>query len=91
MTEILWLVVVLFAQFFSVFALVMNSKLLRDDRWVLAMVNSWLISLTQFVLIYVIANTEDPLHTFLAAAFGGSLGCGTSHLFYTKYIYKEKT
>lgn len=81
---------VFLAQFASVFALVMNSKLLRDDRWVLAMCNSWLISATSFVFIYVTAKTDDPLLLFLFAAAGGSLGCGLSHHAYTKWIFKEK-
>ncbi len=81
---------VFIAQFFSVFTLVMNSKLLRDDRWVLAMMNSWLISITQFVFILVVSRTDDPVATFFFAASGGSLGCGMSHLFYTRYIMREQ-
>ena len=75
-------------QFLSVFALVMNSKLLRDDRWVLAMCNSWFISATQFLFIYVVSRTDDPVITFFSAALGGCLGCGASRLFYTRYIMK---
>lgn len=78
------------AQFVAVFALVMNSKLLRDDRWVLAMMNSYLISLTQFVFIYAVANSGEPLMVLLVSSIGGSLGCGVSHLLYTRYIFKEK-
>jgi uncharacterized membrane protein len=78
--------VVFLAQFMAVFALVMNSKLLRDDRWKLAMLNSWLISVTQFVFIYAVAHSVDPVSTFFWAAVGGSLGCGSSHLFYTRFI-----
>ncbi len=78
------------SQFFAVFALVMSSKLLRDDRWVLAMLNSWLISATQFAFIWVVANTDDPTSTFLVAAIGGSLGCGASHHVYTRLLYKRK-
>ena len=81
-------VLLFLAQFAQVFALVMSSKLLRDDRWVLAMVNSLLISVTQFYFIYVVSQTEDPLTTFMFAAIGGSLGCGASHLFYTRFIFK---
>jgi uncharacterized membrane protein YjjB (DUF3815 family) len=84
-----WLPIVFAAQFFAVFCLVMNSKLLRDDRWVIAMLNSWLISVTQFVFIWVVANTDDPVTTFFAAALGGSLGCGASHLFYTRWIWRK--
>lgn len=84
------LLLVLFAQFGAVFALVMNSKLLRDDRWVLAMLNSWIISITQFTFVWVVANSNDPVATFFAAASGGSLGCGASHLFYTRFIFKKR-
>lgn len=86
----IWLLVVCVANFFQVFALVMNSKLLRDDRWIIAMANSWLISITGFTFIYVVANTTDPVTTLFFAAFGGSAGCGASHLFYTRFIFKEK-
>ena len=86
-----WLWPVLFvAQFAQVFALVMNSKLLRDDRWVLAMLNSWTISVTQFAFVYIVAQTTDVFTTFMVAAVGGSLGCGASHLFYTRYVFKGK-
>lgn len=81
---------ILLAQFFSVFALVMSNKLLRDDRWVLAMANSWLISLTQFLFVYLISRVPDPTELFFYAAAGGSLGCGVSHLFYTRFIYKKE-
>lgn len=82
-------IVVAIAQFSSVFALVMGSKLLRDDRWQLAMLNSWLISATQFVFVIVVSSTDQPLATFLFAAWGGSLGCGASHLVYTRHIMRK--
>lgn len=84
------LIYIFLAQFASVFALVMSSKLLRDDRWVLAMANSWLISLTQFIFVIIVAKASDPYETFFYAALGGSLGCGLSHLFYTRFIFREK-
>ena len=84
-----WLYLVVFlAQFAQIFALVMNSKLMRDDRWVVAMCNSWLISLTQFAFVYIVAQTPDPLVTFLVSASGASLGCGASHHIYTRIIMK---
>lgn len=84
-----WMLLAVFcAQFAAVFCLVMNSKLLRDDRWVLAMLNSWLISVTQFAFVWIVATTTAPLATFLFAALGGSLGCGGSHLFYTRFIMR---
>lgn len=84
------LIGIFIAQFFQVFALVMSSKLLRDDRWKLAMLNSWLISITQFTFVWVVANAIYPVTTFFFAASGGCLGCGASHLFYTRYIMKDK-
>jgi uncharacterized membrane protein len=83
------LLTVFLAQFCSVFSMVMGSKLLRDDRWQLAMLNSWLISATQFVFVLVVAHTDKPLLTFLFAASGGSLACGAAHLLYTKHIMKK--
>lgn len=84
-----WFIPLVFlAQFCAVFALVLNSKLLRDDRWQLAMLNSWLISVTQFVFVYVVSQTDAYVITFLSAALGGSLGCGASHLLYTRHIMR---
>lgn len=79
-----------FAQFASVFSLVLNSKLLRDDRWILAMANSWMISATQFTFVWVVSQTQehDRLLTFIAAAFGGSVGCAIGHLFYTHKVLR---
>jgi hypothetical protein len=77
------------AQFFSVFTLVMGSKLLRDDRWILAMINSWMISVTQFLFVYLVSKSADPLALFFWSATGGSLGCGISHLTYTRWILKR--
>lgn len=79
---------VFIAQFAQIFALVMNSKLMRDDRWVMAMLNSWTISVTQFAFVYIVAQTPDPLITFFVSASGASLGCGASHHFYTRIIMK---
>lgn len=79
----------LFAQFASVLALVFNSKLLRDDRWQLAMVNSWFISATQFAFVWVVSNATNPTLIFFMAAAGGSLGCGVGHLLYTRYILEK--
>ena len=84
-----WILIVFIAQFASVLALVFNSKFLRDDRWILAMCNSWLISLTQFVFVWVVSQTDQPVMTFFAAALGGSLGCGCGHLMYTRYLMKK--
>jgi hypothetical protein len=77
------------AQFFSVFTLVMGSKLLRDDRWILAMINSWMISVTQFLFVYLVSKSADPLALFFWSGAGGSLGCGISHLTYTRWILKS--
>lgn len=86
----MWEILIFFSQLLSVAALVMNSKLLRDDRWIIAMINSWLISATQFTFVWVAAHSTNPMLTFFAAAAGGSLGCGLSHHIYTRFIMKPK-
>ena len=84
-----WIYLVLFiAQFAQIFVLAMTSKLMRDDRWILAMLNSWIIGVTQFAFVYIVAQTPDPLITFFVSASGASLGCGASHHFYTRIIMK---
>ncbi len=40
-------IAIFFAQFSAVFFLVMNSKLLRDDKWKLAMANSIVLATAQ--------------------------------------------
>ena len=72
------------------FFLVTSSKLLRDDRWGLAMLNSWLISFTQFAFVLVVSRTNELSVTFFSAALGGSLGCAAAHLLYTRYIWRPR-
>ena len=86
--------IVFFSQLAQVFTLVTGSKLLRDDRWELAMANSLLITLTQFIFVKAV-STQSPEVVVLAAGFGGAVGCGLSHHFYTYWSkryekYKEK-
>lgn len=91
MNDIWWTLLVFLSQLASVLALVLNSKLLRDDRWQLAMINSWLISLTQFLFVWVTANTDNPMAIFFAAGLGGSLGCGAGHLIYTRFLCRKNS
>jgi len=81
---------VFIAQFGAVFFLVLSSKLLRDDKWKGAMLVSWFISITQYIFFYTVTQTDDHVMTFFAGGFGASLGCGVSHLFYTRFIFKKK-
>ena len=85
------LLLLFFAQFGSVFVMVMSSKLLRDDRVYLAMLNSFLITAGQLVFVEVIANSNlNTYAMFTVGGLGGSLGVGFSHWVYTKHIFKEK-
>jgi len=78
-----------FCQYLVVFFLVMNSKLIRDDRWIIAMVNSLFISASQFTAIYLVANTSEGVGVYICGAIGASLGVASSHLFYTRYIFNR--
>ena len=84
-----WIFLVFISQLASVLALVLNSKLLRDDRWQLAMLNSWFISLTQFIFVWVVSNADNPMAILLVSGLGGSLGCGLGHLLYTRLLTRR--
>lgn len=73
---------VLLAQFFCVFLLGLNSKLMRDDKWQGAMFVAIFISFSQFAFIYIVANADSPAWVLFYSTIGGSLGIGFSHFFY---------
>ena len=80
------LLLISLAQFLNVFSLVLNSKLLRDDKRYLAMANSIVISASQLFVIYAFTGSSDKYITFVFAAVGGSLGVGYADYLYTKFI-----
>jgi hypothetical protein len=73
-----------FGQFLNVFLLGLNSQYVRDRRKLLCFVVSWGISTSQFVYIWIIANTEDPLISFFVSGFGGACGIVCSITLYEK-------
>lgn len=78
------------SQFASVFAMVFSSKLLRDDKWKLAMVNSYLITITQLIFVHIVSTSDFGWTILLlVGGTGGSLGCGLSHFIYTKHLLKK--
>lgn len=86
--SLLWLFL---SQFVSVFVMVMNSKLLRDDKWLLAMINSYLITLSQLVFVWIVANGDFSMAMlFFIGGTGGSIGCGLSHFVYTRWLIKRR-
>ena len=70
------------ANFANVFLLVLNSQFARDGKVFLAFMMSWLISVSQFVSIRLIAGADDPYTMFFASAIGSSLGVASSIVFY---------
>ena len=71
------------AQFANVFLLGLNSQFVRDRNMRLCFALSWMISTSQFIYIYVIANTENPMIAFFVSGSGGALGIVVSIKFYT--------
>ncbi len=77
-------------QFANVFLLGLNSQYVRDRRKLLCFLVSWGISTSQFIYIWIIANTEDPMISFFVSGFGGAFGIVCSILLYEK-LEKNKT
>ena len=77
------------SQFFAIQLLILNSKLIQNNRVYLAMVNSWLITLTQTIFIYLVANSEiSPMLKFFVSGLGASLGCGAGYYLYKRFIHR---
>jgi hypothetical protein len=71
------------AAFCSVFFLGLNSKLLRDDRIVLAFFGSWCITLSQYAMTWAVFSAGLSVTSYLVSAgFGGSIGITLSQYFY---------
>lgn len=74
------------AAFGQVFFLGFNSKLLRDDKILAAFFVSWMITLSQFGMVWVVAHAglSIPVYLLIAGA-GGSIGITCSQYFYRWY------
>lgn len=83
---------VFFAQLSTVLLLGFQSKLMRDDRWRMCMIMSFLITLAQSATMWAIANNHLGMPLFLVlSGMGGSIGIGSSHFvyaFYDKWVTK---
>ncbi len=77
-------------QFANVLLLVLNSRLLRDDKVIPAVLISWLITAAQLSFVYIIKITNlDIEWLYLASALGGSCGVACAHYFYV-WVNKPK-
>lgn len=79
------------SQFGAVQVMILSSKLIQNDRVLLAMLNSWLITLTQFAFVYIITtSTYSVPEKIFFSGLGGSLGVGSGWWIYNKFLHKEK-
>jgi predicted AlkP superfamily pyrophosphatase or phosphodiesterase len=75
--------VVLLSAFIAVFLLGVNSKMMRDDRIVWAMIISWFICAAQYGLTWAIVFADLSVTEYMIfSGAGGSLGIGASQPFY---------
>lgn len=85
------LLTLFFSQFALIFSLVFSSKCLRDDKWVLAMITSYVITACNMLFLHVMQESVYSLYVLLlVGGTGSSLGCGASHWFYTKFLIRVK-
>lgn len=85
------LVLLFGGQFASVFAMVFSSKLLRDDRVYMAMINSYLITATQLAFVHIISTSDFSWYLLLCVGgAGGSLGVFFSHHTYLRMENRSK-
>ena len=74
------------AAFGQVFCLGLNSKLLRDNKILAAAIVSWLITLTQFGMVWSVMQAGLPVGEYLlVAGLGGSTGITSAQYFYHWY------
>lgn len=83
------------AAFGQVFFLGFNSKLLRDDKIFAGFCVSWMITVTQFGMVWAVAHAglSVPMYLLIAGA-GGSIGITSAQYFYKWYdkkFHKERT
>lgn len=72
-----------FGSFFAVFFLALNSKFLRDDHILLGSIVSWLITIAQYALTWVVVHSPaTPMEFIVLAGAGGSAGTTLAQYFY---------
>jgi tellurite resistance protein TehA-like permease len=79
------------AAYAAVLLLRLQSKLMRDDKWVPCFFVSWMIMFAQTAGTYAIAHNTLPIGWFLWwCGWGGSLGIVSSHFIYAWYDKRFK-
>lgn len=79
------------ASFAQVYFLGLNSKMLRDDMILAAAITSWLITLSQFFMVWSVTNAGlDSSVYILCAGLGGSMGITVSQYSYRYYEKKKR-
>jgi len=69
------------AAFAQVFLLGLNSKILRDDKILAAAITSWLITISQYGMVWAVTNAGLSATSYILwAGMGGSMGITLSQL-----------
>ena len=84
------LVYLFLTQFLTVQLMILNSKLVQNDRIYIAMLNSWLITGSQYMFIHTVATSPlGVTEKVLVSGLGGSLGVGLGYYLYKRFLHKE--
>jgi hypothetical protein len=76
--------------FAQVFLLGLNSKILRDDRILAGAVTSWLITISQYGMVWAVTNAGLSAESYILwAGMGGSIGITLSQYAYRWYENKR--
>lgn len=74
------------AAFAQVFLLGLNSKILRDDKIMAAAITSWLITISQYGMVWAVTNAGLSAESYILwAGTGGSIGITLSQYAYRWY------
>lgn len=86
MTELLSILMVFSAAYFTVLLLGLQSKLMRDNIWMMSFFTSWGITVAQTASTYAIAHSVLGIWEYVFwSGWGGSLGIVSSHFVYQLY------
>lgn len=71
------------AAFGNVMLLGLQSKLMRDNRWVPSFFTSWMITVAQTATMYAAAHSNLTMTEFIiVSGWGGSTGIVSAHFLY---------
>ena len=78
------------AAFAQVFLLGLNSKILRDDKILAAAITSWLITISQYGMVWAATNAEFSSEAYILwAGTGGSIVITLARFAYRWYDGSE--